>query len=349
MIFTSHVVLLHLVLVALTSAESYYSSTGLDSPDLARTFLTKVKRQSYRKKVMCSANVIPYPLNGIRVCQGNDETSNTARSYYDNFSIRQYYVNTAAVSQFLLGIEYKKPLAKLSYKKAKIQYYNLLLTASLRVRKKDAKCQKSKISLLGFVELVETDVTWLRGKNGITQYTGKNLAQNDHLQYVMTKSNSQQRTMFANDSTWARTIVIPLNTDYMVPLKYESSEIMEVDFANHPDTEKYERLIEKKIFLVQTNLYNEVTEVLAGVGVMTYVKYETIGVTAIPQLNLVKNHGLIQQISNPEKYASVITNLNKKGSESNRDRSLMNKEHLPSSIGDTTLNPIPGNIRIYTE
>ena len=54
----------------------------------------------------------------------------------------------------------------------------------------------------------------------------------------MTKSNSQQITMFANDSTWARTVVIPLNTDYMVPLKYESSEIIEVDFAKHPgDTE----------------------------------------------------------------------------------------------------------------
>ena len=337
-----------LVLVAVASTESSYSSAK--SSDLAQSFLTKVKRQSYRTKGMCSANVIPYPLNGIRVQQGNDETSNTARSYYDSFSVKQQYIkNNAVVSQFHVGIEYKEPLAKLSYKKAKIQYYNLLLTASLRVRKKDTECHKSKISLLGFVELVKTDVAWLRGKNGITQYTGKNLAQNDHLQYVMTKSNSQQRTMFANDSTWARTIVIPLNADYMVPLKYESSEIIEVDFAKHPDTEKYERLTEKKIFLVQTNLYNEVTEVLAGVDAMMYVKYETIGVTNIPQLNLIKNHGLIQQISNPEKYASVITNLNKKGSGSSRDRSLMNKEHLPSSIGDTTLNPIPENIHIYTE
>ena len=346
MMILSHVMLL--VLVALTSAESYHSSTS--SPDLAKAFLAKVKRQSHKTKEMCSANVIPYPLNGIRVQQGNDETSNAARSYYDSFSIKSHNVKAnAEVSQFHVGIEYKKPQAKLSYKKAKIQYYNLLLTASLRVRKKDANCQKPKISLLGFVELVETDMTWLRGKKGITQYTGKNLAQNDHLQYVLTKSNSQQATMFANDSTWARTVVMPWSTDYMVPLKYESSEFMEVDFAKHPDTEKYEKLIEKKIFLVQTNLRNEVTEVLAGLDVMMYVKYETIGVTYIPRLNLVKNHSLIQQISNPEKYASVITNLNKKGNGSSRDRILMNKEHLPSSIGDVTLNPIPKNIHIYTE
>ena len=332
--------------MALACAESYHSSTS--SPDLAKAFLAKVKRQSRRTKEMCSANVIPYPLNGIRVRHGDDETSNAARSYYDNFSIKPHYVKTnAAVSQFHVGIEYKKPLAKLSYKKAKIQYYNLLLTASLRVRKKDANCQKSaKISLLGFVELVETDMTWLRGRNGIIQYTGKNLAHNDHLQYVLTKSNSQQATMFANDSTWARTVVIPLSNDYMVPLKYESSEIMEADFAKHPDTETYEKLVEKKIFLVQTNLRNEVTEVLAGVDVMMYVKY---GMTYFPQLNLIKNHGLIQQISNPKKYASVITNLNKKGSGSSRDRILMNKEHFPSSIGATTLNPILENIHIHTE
>ena len=341
--------LLLIVLVALTSAGSHQSP---DSSVSAKAFLSKIKRNSHRTnyKGSCSADVIPYPLNGIRFQQANDETSKTARSYYDNFSIRQKFVqNNAMVSQFQVGIEYKKPVQELSYKKAKIHFYNLLFTASLRVRAKDSKCQNSQLSLLGFVELVKTDVTWHRGRNGISQHREKNLAKNDHLQYVMTKSNPQQITMFANDSTWARTIAIPLDADYTVPLKYESAESIEVNYARYPDTEKYEKLTEKKIFLVQTNLLNEVTKVLAGVDVMMYVNYETIGVTNIPQLNLTKSHGLIQQISNPEKYAGVITKLHRKGTESTHDRSLSEEERFPNSVGDTTLNPLPKSIHILTE
>lgn len=297
---------------------------------------------------MCSADVIPYPLNGIRVEQANDKTSQTARSYYDNFSIRQYVVrNNAAVSRFQVGIEYKTPVQ--DEKKATVHFYNLLFTASLRVRTRDSRCKKIQLSLLGFVELVKTDVSWHRSKNGITQHTGKNLAKNDHLQYVMTKSNPQQRTMFANDSTWARTIAIPLKMDYVVPLKYESAESIVVDFARYRDTERYEKLTEKKIFLVRTNLYNEVTEVLAGVDVMMYLNYETIGITDVPKLNLTKSHGLIQQISNPGKYASLITNLQRKGTASTRDRSLTIEGRIPSSVGDTTLDPLLKSTHIFTE
>ena len=333
-----------LVLATLAAAGNHHS------PDPAKAFLSKVKRQSHKSKGMCSADVIPYPLNGIRVQQANDATSKTARSHYDNFSIRQRFVqNSAAVSQFQVGIEYKKPVQELSHRRAKIHFFNLLFTASLRVRTRDSKCHKPQLSLLGFVELVKTDVSWHRSKNGITQHRGKNLVKNDHLQYVMTKSNSQQRNMFANDSTWARTIAIPLKRDYIIPLKYESAESIVVDFARYPDTVKYEKLTEKKIFLVQTNLYNEVTKVLAGVDVMMYVNYETIGVTNVPHLNLTKNHGLIQQISNPEKYAGVITNLHRKGTESGRDRSLTKEGRFPSSVGDTTLNPLLKSIHILTE
>ena len=340
--------LLLLLLVPLAFAGSHHYSP--DSSDPAKAFLSKIKRQSHRFKGMCGADVIPYPLNGIRVQQANDKTSQTARLYYDNFSIRLQAVrNNAAVSQFQVGIEYKKPVQELSYRKAKIHFYNLLFTASLRVRTKDSRCKKFQPSFLGFVELVKTDVTWHRNMSGITQRTGKNLGKNDHLQYVMTKSNPLQKTMFANDSTWARTIAMPLSIDYTVPLKYESAESIEVDFMRHRNTERYEKLTEKKIFLVQTNLYNEVTEVLAGVDVMMYLNYETISVTNVPHLNLTKSHGLIQQISNPEKYASVITSLHRKGTESIRDRSLTKEEHLPSSVGDTTLDPLLKSTHILTE
>ena len=340
-----------LVLVPLATAGGHHYSSDSSGP--AKAFLSKIKRQSHKSRGMCSADVIPYPLNGIRVQQENDITSETARSYYDNFSIRQQIVrNNAVVSQFQVGIEYKNPVQGLSLahqKRAEIHFYNLLFTASLRVRTKDSKCKKPQLSLLGFVELVKTDVSWHRSKNGITQHTGKNLAKNDQLQYVMTKSSQRQKTMFANDSTWARTIAIPLSIDYVVPLKYESAESIVVDFARYRDTERYEKLTEKKIFLVQTNLYNEVTEVLAGVDVMMYLNYETISVTNVPQLNLTKSHGLIQQISNPEKYASVITNLHRKGTESIRDRSLTKEEYFPSSVGDTSLDPLLKSTHIFTE
>ena len=61
----------------------------------------------------------------------------------------------------------------------------------------------------------------------------------------MTKSNPQH--IFANDSIWARAIAIPLRADHIVPLKYESTESIEVNFELFPDNLEYERLIEKKV------------------------------------------------------------------------------------------------------
>ena len=333
--------LLFSAVLTLVSASSHRLPT--DTSDLAKAFLSKV--MGYSKKE-CIAHVKPYPLNGIRLEQTNDDTSQAARTYYDNFKIKSYFVkNNAPLSNFQVAVEHKKPMQELSHKKAKIHFFNLLFTASLRIGKKYSNCKSSQPSLLAFVELVKTDTTWHRHRNYITQHRGKNLAKHDYLQYVMTKTNP--KAMFANDSLWARAIAWPLNKDYIVPLKYESTESIEVDFTLYPDTVEYEKLIEKKVFLVQINQYNEVIEVVSGVDIMIYLNYDTISVTDVPNLNLANNHGLIQQIANPEKYASVITNLHRRGSGSVRDTKLTYTEQFPT--GDTTLNPLPKSMRIYTE
>ena len=338
-------------LIALASAVAGGHQLSKDLSKPAETFLSKI-RYSRRTKELCSVHVVPYPLNGMRFQQANDNSTKTARSHYDKFSIRQHHIqNKATVSQSQVAIEYKKPMQELlsGSKRVKINFYNLLFTASLRVSTRDNHCQGHQFSLLGFVELVKTDMTWYRSNKGIIQHRGKNLAEDDHLQYVITKSNQQSKTMFANDSAWARTIVMPIRTDYIVPFKYESTERIEVDFEKYPNTVEYEKLIEKKIFLVQTNLKNEVLDVISGVDVMIYLDYETVGVTKkIPRLHLTNSHGLIRQIANPEKYANVLTDLQRKGIESVRDIELIRKEWLPSSR-DTTLNPLPKSIHIYTE
>ena len=334
--------LLLFVVIALVSATTHHPSKR--SSNVANVFLSKVK-YLHRSKV-CSAHVIPYPLNGIRLQQANDDTSKAARAYYDNFSIRLRFVPNGEVSKFQVAIEYKKPVEELSHNKVKIHFFNLLFTASLKISKRGQHCQRPQPSLLGFVELVKTDITWHRNKGHVIQHRGKNLAKNDNLQYVMTKSNP--RHLFANDSTWARTTAIPLLTDYIVPLKYESTESIEVDFELFPDNLEYERLIEKKVFLVQTNRYSQVTKVISGVDVMMYLKYDTINVTNVPHLNLTNSHSLIQQITYPEKYASVITDLHRRRSGSVRDASLTYREQFPSFAGDTTLNPLPKSVHIYT-
>lgn len=333
------------VVTVATAASSHHPTT--DPSNQAKSFLSRIMRYSQRTRV-CNAHVIPYPLNGIRLQQANDDTSKAARTYYDNFSMKLRFVQNNAVSKFQVGIEYKKPMQELSSNKAKIHFFNLLFTASLRVGMRDNHCRGSQLSLLGFVELVKTDVTWHRSNSHVTQHRGKNLAKYDYLQYVLAKSNPQQRTMFANDSIWARTIVMPLRADYIIPLKYESTESIEVDFNLYPDTVEYEKLIEKKVFLVQTNRHNEVIKVISGVDVMVYLKYDTINNTNVPHLKLTNNHSLIHQITNPEKYASVITNLHRRGSESARDTKLMYKEQFHNSA-DITLNPLPTGMHIYTE
>ena len=335
-------VLLFFAFVALASAGSHDFST------IAKRFLPRI-RYLYRAKPVCRVRVIPYPLSGMRFQQANDKTSYNARSYYNHFSIQNYPAqNSAQVSQFQVAIGYKKPTQELSSKKVKINFYNLLFTASLRVSKK-GNCRGSQSSLLGFVELVKTDTTWYRDTKGIIQLRGKNLAEYDYLQYVMTKLIPNSNRMFANDTTWGRDIVIPLGIDYIVPLKYESVENIEVDFEKHPSTTKYEKLIEKKILIVQANTNNEVVKVIAGVDVMMYLSYETTAITNVPHLRLTTNHGLIQQIANPEKYVSVLTSLQRQGRDSVRDMKLTRKEWFSAtSSGDTTLNPFPESIHIYT-
>lgn len=341
------ILLLFFAVVALATADSQYSSTNFSDP--GKAFLSRI-RNARKPKGVCSVHVIPYPLNGIRFRQANDNTSKTARANYDSFSLKLHTVqNNAAVSRFEVAVEHKEPIQELSSRDSKIHFYNLLFTASPRMSLVDDHCQGYRASLLGFVELVKTDMTWYRNRNGITQHRGKNLADNDRLQYVMTKSNPQSNTMFANDSTWARTIVRPIKGgDYIVPLKYESTENIVVDFKRYPDTAEYEKLVEKKIFLVQTNLNNDVIEVITGVDVMMYINYETIDVTNVPHLNLAKSHGLIQQIVNPDKYANVITDLHRQGTKSVRDKKLTREEWFTNSR-DTTLDPLPKGIHIYTE
>ena len=336
-------VFLLLVAVAMASAVTHHPSTY--SSNAAKVFLSKIK-YSHKSRV-CGAHVIPYPLDGIRLQQANDDTSKAARTYYDNFSIRKHFAQNHEVSRFRVAIEHKKPVKELSHNKAKVHFFNLLFTASLKVSKRELHCRRAQPSLLGFVELVKTDVTWHRNKGHVIQHRGKNQAKNDNLRYVMTKSNPQH--IFANDSIWARAIAIPLRADHIVPLKYESTENIEVNFELFPDNLEYERLIEKKVFIVQINQYSEVIKVISGIDVMMYLKYDTVNVTDVPYLNLTNSHSLVQQITYPEKYAGVITDLHKRGSESVRDTKLTYREQFPSFAGDTTLNPLLKNMHIYTE
>ena len=165
----------------------------------------------------------------------------------------------------------------------------------------------------------------------------------------MTKSNP--RHIFANDIIWTRTIAIPLRTDHIVPLNFESTESIEVNFELFPDNLEYERLIEKKVFIVQINQCSEVIKVISGIDVMMYLKYDTVNVTDVPYLNLTNSHGVIQQITYPKKYAGVITDLRRRGSESVHDTKLMYTEWFTSFSGDTIYikPPTIKSICIYTE
>ena len=285
-------------------------------------------------------------MRDVRLQQANDDTNTMARSHYNKFSIQEYAVSNrkgrTMLSQFQVAIEHKTPKLLTGKKQVKINFYNLLFTASLRVSAIDKECHGDPLSVVGFVELVKTDITWYKGRNNITGYRQSNLVGKN--QYVITKLSPGKPLIFANSTTWARTMINPTNQERIVPLKYESTENIVVDFAKHRDTTQYERLIEKKIFLVQTDFDNKVLDVIAGVDVLMYLDMQTYNLTDAPHLNTKTNHSLIRRITAPWKYAELITKLDLKAIRQEPNYS----ENVPWS-GINTLNPIPKGIRIYTE
>lgn len=274
--------------------------------------------------------------------QDNDDTSNAARSYYEKFNLSIF--EGYQPSQFQVAIEYKSPeIVPVNERKVAVNWYNLLFTSSLSIQKKDSKdCQGYEESRIGFVELVETDTAWYKYKNTGMEHGDWNLKNNRDLQYVMTKPSQYAKHMFADGSA---VTLYPVSYDRIVPLKYESSENIAIDFRQYPETLEYEKLVEKKIFLVQIGPSDQVLQVIAGVDVMMYVNYVTYNVTDAVHLTLNKNHSLIQWIVNPEKYFSV---LGDKNNHKFRDRELTYvSKFLNPSV--TTLNPLLNGQRIsYT-
>lgn len=300
-----------------------------------------------QRQKTCQVYVVQYPTKGMRVQQANDGTSEIARSYYSKFSIREYSIHSSngrpKWSQFHVAIEHKTPSKEyLSNKQAKIIFYNLLFTASLRMGKDtDCKVVGADFSLFGFVELIKTDITWHKAPNKITEYRECRLASGSH--YVIKKLDTKSY-IFANNTAWSRTILTPQGLPDMVPLKYESSENIVVDFVKHKDTVEYEKLVEKKVFIVQIDQFNEVLDVIAGVDVVMYLDVITQNVTNVPNLDIKVNHSLIKQIANPQKYANVITGL---GSKAIRQKPSCVYRLPWSSM--STLNPFPKGMRVYTE
>ena len=340
--------LLLLTLTALVSARIGYKMRGPSVPKgISLPSVKYLPSRQARRECKPYVYVVRYPVNSVRLQQANDDTDIMARSYYNKFSIGEYTVRNSngrpTWSQFQIAIEHKTPKQESrGTKQVKINFYNLLFTASLRMTLKDNECRGDRLSLIGFVELVKTDITWYKGTNNITEYRQSNLV--DDNQYVMTKLIPGDKLIFANSTSWGRTIVIPLDLKRVVPLKYESTENIVVNFEKHRDTTQYERLIEKKIFLVQTNVYNEVLEVVAGVDVLMYLDLVTYNSTDVPHLSVKTNHSLIRQIADPQKYVHVINNLDTKAVRQEPSFST----HPPQSSMNT-LNPIPKGIHIYTE
>ena len=322
--------LLPLALVALTSARFVRPAKDSNGP------------------VQCEARVEQYPVRGLRLQQTNDGTNSMARSYYRKFSIQEYNIRDdnrkPKTSQFQVAIEYKTP--KQEYlsgnKRVKMNFYNLLFTASLKIKAQNDGCRGTEYSQIGFVELVKTDKTWYRGTKSIIEHWQCNVPTDN--QYVMTKLIPGDR-LFANATIWGRANLRSRDQPRMVPLKYESSENIVVDYEKHRNTTQFEKLIEKKIFIVQTSIYNnKVLDVVAGVDVMMYLNMMTYNFTNAPYLDITANHSLIRRITDPQKYVSVIKKLDTK---TIRDEPNCNG-NVPWS-GTTTLNPIPKGVRIYTE
>ena len=288
----------------------------------------------------CSdVSLIPLKWAGLELV--NDSTRDAARSYYESFSTTMS--RGRDISKFQLSIEYKSPeVIPTGDRKVKINWHNLLFTSSLFVQKKSQRCQSYPKSYLGFVELIKTDTTWYKNRSTGIEHKEWNLAKHNDLQYVMTKPSQRANYILADDKA---VLLYPVNYDRIVPLKYESHESLTIDLKEHPELLEYEKLVEKKIFLVQIGQSGQVLEIIAGVDVMMYLHYETYNVTDSVHLHLNKNHSLVQWIVNAGKYLCV---LNDEGNRKLRDRKLTWTESFqnPSTV---SLNPLPNGQRIITK
>ena len=306
--------------------------------------LLPMRRHSITKKYfnICSARVAPYPLNGKNIQQVNDTTDHEARSSYWNFSLH-FGEGKIVPSELSIAVEYKDPILEIKQRRVQVKWNNLLFTASLSILQRDHNCSITKNTFFGYVELVQTDTAWHKNGDTVNECREKNLATNKDLQYVLTKLTPHSRYIFANDTAWGRVMVRPRNIDYMVPLKYESSEIIVIDYEKYPDTVEYERLIKKKIFLVEISKYAEVLKVIAGVDVTMYIDcvYDITTVTKDGHITVNKSHSLIQRISDPQKYVDIIEN----STQSIRDRKLSYNGQFQNP-GLHTLNPL---IHIHTQ
>jgi len=309
------------------------------SKSLLFTRRHSVAKKDYRS---CSARVVPYPLNGKSIQQVNNTTDYEARSYYKNFPLL-FVKDKIIPSELNIAVEYKDPILETEQRHVQVKWNNLLFTASLLILQRDHNCSITKNTFFGFVELVQTDTAWYKNGHTVNERRERNLATNTDLQYVLTKLIPRSRYIFANDTAWGRVMVRPRSIDYVVPLKYESSENFVIDYEKYPDTVEYERLIKKKIFLVELSKYAEVLKVIAGVDVTMYIDCinDITTVTKDGHVTVNKSHSLIQRISNPEKYVSIIVG----NTQSIRDRELSYKGNLQNPELHT-LNPL---IHIHTQ
>ena len=298
----------------------------------------KMSTKSRRETGEYCSDVSWSPLKWAGLELVNDSTSDAARSYYENFNTTMS--RGRGISKFQLSVEYKSPeVVQTGDRKVTVNWHNLLFTSSLFVQRKSQTCQSYPKSYLGFVELIKTDTTWYKNRSSGVEHRERNLAKDANLQYVMTKPSQRANYILADDKA---VLLYPVNYNRIVPLKYESHENLSIDFKDHPDLLEYEKLVEKKIFLVQINHSGQVVEVIAGVDVMMYLHYQTYNITDLVHLHLNKNHSVIQWIINAKKYTSI---LNDKGNRILRDRKLTWTENFqnPSTI---TLNPLLNGQRI---
>ena len=309
------------------------AAASSDKQDIAKKFLRKLRHRR------CSADITLNPSIGMMVEAANDHTSEMARSHYNNFPLR--FVRSTNSSTIQMALEYKTPELHIAGKQVNIKWNNILLTAKISVARSD--CSTYANSILGFVELVKTDVVSYKYYNNGTKYREETLANNNDLQYVITKPSPNSRYIFADNSLESVARIPPQTYAYLVPLKYESSENTVIDFERYPNTQEYERLIEKKIFLVHITPHNEIKRIAAGIDVMMYLNYNIHGFTNAPQVTLNRNHSVIQRIVNPEKYASVIS----RASRHYRNKELRFQEAFVNAQM-VTLDPLPKNIHVYT-
>jgi len=315
-------------LFALTVAKSNHKQK-----DFVKEFIHKFR---YRR---CSADVTLYPPIGMMIEEANDESNEEARSHFDKFSLQ--FVRSTNNSKLQMALEYKNPQLEVIAERVNVKWNNILFTGKLSVRESD--CHSLENTLLGFVELVKTDEAWYKYYRNGTKCREQNLANTDGLQYVMTKPSPHSRYIFADDSQESVVRILPKKYAYLAPLKYESSENIVIDFKKYPNTLEYERLVEKKIFLVQITTQNVIKKVVAGVDVMMYLNYQTHNFTDVPHVALSKNHSFIQRIINPEKYVTVINRARQH--HRNRELSLTELFYNPQIV---TLDPLPKNMHVYT-